>query len=175
MGSYLLPTSTDHNIFCVLGICLHFDLLPTARGIHFEAPYFGAVVTAYLFLLGIKSDSFPNEVIASSTPDIERHLKSDDQNALVQFTCPFSERMLTIVLQENESVIISVHLNACNSCKLLSSFALIIKIEAFALRSTASKLLEPCCLGGTSERGGMLILSRRKALVNCIEGVPTRH
>ena len=55
---YLPATPAHDYIFSILGICLDLNLLPTARGIHGEAPYLGAVVIAYLLLISIESHTF---------------------------------------------------------------------------------------------------------------------
>ena len=103
--------ASDHKVLMVLGVCLHFNVLLAAGRCHGEAPDLGAVVIPDGLLLRIKSHSLPNEVPAAIAPHIERHLKADDQNALVQLFGPFSQWMLAIVLQQKRgpSVKHSVH------------------------------------------------------------------
>ena len=101
--AYLPASSLDNNVFCILGVCLDFDLLPSARSIHGEAPYLRAVVVPYLLLVCIESDTLPNKVIAPGAPYIEWHLESDDQDPLIDLRCPLPQGMLTVVLQNTVS------------------------------------------------------------------------
>lgn len=87
----------------VLGVCLHFNVLLAAGRRHGEAPDLGAVVIPDGLLLRIKSHSLPNEVPAAIAPHIERHLKADDQDALVELLGTLAQRVLSIVLHNTQS------------------------------------------------------------------------
>lgn len=100
---YLSAPTTDDYILSVFRICLDLNFLATAWCIHSKAPYPGAVVVPYLPLVGIESDALPNEMVASSTPNIEGHLKSDDQNPLIKLVGPLSQWVLAIILHKKDS------------------------------------------------------------------------
>ena len=70
----------------------------TARRAHREAPYFRAEVGANLLFLGVKAHALAYEVVAATTPHVERHLKAYDKNPLVQLLCPLPQRMLATEL-----------------------------------------------------------------------------
>ena len=100
MSKKYLPASPTHdNIFGILGVSLDLNLLPTAWSVHGEAPYLGAVVIAYLLLISIESHAFAYQVVTSSTPDIEWHLESDDQDAFIELAGSLPEWVLSSKLQ----------------------------------------------------------------------------
>lgn len=47
-----------------------------------------------------ETHSLANKVITSFTPDVEGHLESDNQYALVQLPCSFSQRVLALLLRK---------------------------------------------------------------------------
>jgi len=54
-----------------------------------------------LFLFSIKPYSLCYHRIASTTPNVERHLKSYNQDALIELPCPLPERMLAMELVQS--------------------------------------------------------------------------
>lgn len=104
---YLPASPTHDNIFGILGVCLDLNLLPTAWSIHGKAPYLGAVVIAYLLLISIEPHALAYEMVASSTPHIEWHLKSDDQDAFIELAGSFPEWVLSSKLQSQIASILN--------------------------------------------------------------------
>ena len=103
-ASHLSSCPSDHNVLMDLGVGLHFNVLLAAGRGHGEAPDLGAVVVANGLLLSIEAHALANEVPAAVAPDVEGHLKADNQDALVQLFGPFSQRMLPIVLQQKRGL-----------------------------------------------------------------------
>jgi len=59
------------------------------------------VVHAHLLLLSVVPDSHTNVVATSLAPDVVRHLKTDDENAQVQFPGPLAQCMSAQELVES--------------------------------------------------------------------------
>jgi len=72
-----------------------------AGAAHTEHPYPCAVVHPNLLLLSVETHPLANDVLAALAPDIEWHLKADDEDALVQLLGPLPERVLPSKLQQH--------------------------------------------------------------------------
>jgi hypothetical protein len=101
-GAHLPSAAFGHNIFGIFGVRLHLNLVRAAGAAHPKDPNSCAMIHPNLLLLGVEAHPLANEVLAALTPDIEWHLKADDEDPLVQFFCPFSERMLPSKLQHKK-------------------------------------------------------------------------
>ena len=88
----------------ILGVSLHFNMLLTAGRGHGEAPDLGAVVVADGLLLGIEAHALANEVPTAIAPNIEGHLKANDEDALVQLLGPLPQGVLPVVLRQGKSL-----------------------------------------------------------------------
>jgi hypothetical protein len=82
---------------------VYFNPIRTQMALHSELEYRRSVIFTDSFLLGIVSDTSADVILTSLAPNIIWHLKSDvnillvvphSQNALSNFLCAVSERML---------------------------------------------------------------------------------
>ena len=67
-----------------LWICLNLKIVGTKVAFHPELVYWGSVVHARLGLLSIITYSHSNMTVATTTPDVVRHLKPEVRNILIK-------------------------------------------------------------------------------------------
>lgn len=70
---------SSHNYMVITQMALHIELVNRGRIVH---PNFG--------LLSIVSDTHANVILATLTPNVVGHLKTDYNNALVYLSGPFT-------------------------------------------------------------------------------------
>lgn len=96
--SFLLPLGSTHDDIITGGrVCLHLDVVHTQMALHPEPVYWSCVVIAHFFLLRIVSNPHADMILTAVTPNIIRHLKSDDEDALRQFPGSFPQRVRFII------------------------------------------------------------------------------
>jgi hypothetical protein len=66
--------------------------------LHPKTPDGRTVIIANLFLLGIKTNTTANVLVAAETPNIKGHLKPNDQNAFIKLAGTRTQRVLSKVL-----------------------------------------------------------------------------
>ncbi len=88
-------------VFAVFGVCLDFNARLAAGGGHGEGPDLRGMVVADLLLFCIEAHALADEVLAAEAPDVEGHLKTDDQNSLIELLGTLPQWMLSLLLHIN--------------------------------------------------------------------------
>jgi hypothetical protein len=92
-------SASGHGIISK-GYCTYFwvglDLKPVIAQmtLHSKAPDLAAEIGACLLFLCVEANAFCDMRIATTAPNMPRHFKSNDQDALVEFLRSISKRML---------------------------------------------------------------------------------
>ena len=84
---------------------------------HGEGPDLGGVVVPDLLLLGIEAHALANQVLAAVAPHIERHLKADDQDALIELLGSLPQRVLALLLQHKVPLSLAVAWEGSFACR----------------------------------------------------------